>query len=72
MPTVDLDEAALAHAHAAVGAADLVVVVAGDLALPQGLDDGEDGFAVGGVDDLPVQAHRHVGAGQRLDIECSA
>ena len=72
MATVDLDQAALAHAHAAVGAADLVVVVAGDLALTQGLDDGEDGFTVGGVDDLPVQAHRHVGAAQRLDIECSA
>ena len=72
MATVDLDQTALAHTHAAVGAADLVVVIAGHLALPQGLDDGKHGFPVGGVDDLPVQAHRHVGAGQRLDIECSA
>ncbi|MNP85752.1 hypothetical protein D3C76_1856320 [compost metagenome] len=51
----------MAHAHAAVGAADLVMVVAGHLALPQGLDDGEDGFAVGSADSLPVQAHRHIG-----------
>ena len=48
------------------------MIVAGHLALAQGLDDGEDGFTVGSADSLPVQAHRHVGLCQRLDIEFSA
>ena len=47
------------------------MVVTGDLALAQGLDDGEYGFALGGVDSLSVQVHGHVSLFQWLDIELS-
>ncbi|CAN1601941.1 protein of unknown function [Pseudomonas mediterranea] len=72
MAAVDPDQAALADAHAAVGAADLAMIVAGYLALALGLDNREDGFAPGGIDDPPIQVHRHVGPGQGLDIELLA
>jgi hypothetical protein len=69
MATVDFHQAALAHTHAAVGAADLVVIVARYLAYAEGLNDAEDGFADGRGDRLAVDVDSHIRLGQGLDIE---
>jgi len=71
VPAVDFHQAALAYAHAAIGTADLVVIVARDLAHAEGLNDAEHGFADGGSDRLAVDVDSHIRLRQRLDIEGS-
>ncbi|CAI8816271.1 hypothetical protein EMIT0232MI5_10387 [Pseudomonas sp. IT-232MI5] len=71
VPAIDFHQAALAHAHAAVGAGDLVVIITGNLANAEGLDNAEDGFTNGGGDRLAVDMDGHIRLRQRLDIESS-
>ncbi|MOA32278.1 hypothetical protein D3C78_1534830 [compost metagenome] len=47
------------------------MIVAGNLANAEGLDNAEDGFADGGDDRLTVDVDGHVRLRQRLDIEGS-
>jgi len=71
VPAIDFHQAALAHAHAAVGARDLIVIVAGNLAYAEGLNNAEHGFADSSGDRLTVDVDGHIRLRQRLDIEGS-
>ena len=60
MPPVNIDQAAIAHAHAAIGAAGLTMVVGRHLTNADGVQDTEYSLALRGADRLAIEQDGHV------------